>query len=93
MRNSDTEASTAETVTKSEIGSFCRHMGRALKGRGASDSALAMHLMQESAYLEKNGFDKVAEMFRTVATTLDPSLPIKMEHVRKQQADQTNQAD
>jgi len=63
-----------ETITKSQVASFCRHLGRSLKGAGSSDTEMASNLMRESEYLEKNGFSVVSEMFMIVATTLDPNL-------------------
>lgn len=74
---SDTNTAPAETVTKSEVASFCRHLGRSLKGITTNDTALAVHLMRESEYLEKNKFTAASEMFATVARTLDPNLPTK----------------
>jgi len=67
-----------ETVTKNEVASFCRHLGRSLKGITTNDTALAAHLMREAEYLEKNKFTTAAEMFATVARTLDPN-PQKIE--------------
>lgn len=73
-----------ETINKSEFESLCRHVGRCLKGTGTSDAGLAMHLMKESEHLKQNGFDNAADMFRLIAGTLDPSLPVKMEIARRQ---------
>ncbi|MFJ7566233.1 hypothetical protein ACIQW9_04635 [Herminiimonas sp. NPDC097707] len=64
-----------ETLTKSEVASFCRHLGRSLKGITSNDPALAAHLMRESEYLENNHFSAAAEMFATVAAILDPNPP------------------
>ncbi len=74
---SDTNTAQVETVSKSEVASFCRHLGRSLKGITTNDTALAVHLMRESEYLERNQFTAASEMFSTVARTLDPSLPEK----------------
>ncbi|HEX2603247.1 MAG TPA: hypothetical protein VHL60_01130 [Oxalicibacterium sp.] len=73
-----------ETVAIAEIESFCRHFGRTLKGVGTTDAGLAVRLIQESDYLEKNGFKRVANMFSAVAFELDPSLKIKIEYMRRQ---------
>jgi hypothetical protein len=78
------ENTTPETVAVAEIESFCRHFGRTLKGIGTTDAGLAMRLMQESDYLEKNGFKRCADMFSAVAFELDPSLKMKMEYMRRQ---------
>ena len=79
MSDTNTTATPApETVTKNEVASFCRHLGRSLKGITTNDTALAAHLMREAEYLEKNKFTTAAEMFATVAKTLDPNPP-KME--------------
>lgn len=78
------EETTPETVAMKEVESFCRHFGRTLKGIGATDAGLAMRLMQESDYLEKNGFKRAAEMFSAVAFELDPSLKMKLEYMRRQ---------
>jgi hypothetical protein len=78
---SDTNA--VEQLSQSEVHSFCRHLGRTLKGIGETDAALAMHMMRESEYLKSNGFQNASEMFAVVAATLDPSLPVKMEHARR----------
>lgn len=78
------EETTPDTIQKAEVESFCRHFGRTLKGVGQTDAGLAMRLMQESDYLEKNGFKKVANMFTAVAFELDPSLKMKMEYMRRQ---------
>ncbi len=75
MSEQNNEAGQPETINKSEVLSFCRHMGRSLKGTGASDVELAHKLMGEAEYLQKNGFSKVADMFSAVAQTLDPTLP------------------
>lgn len=72
-KNTDIAAQ-AETLKKTEVASFCRHLGRSLKGITSNDTALASHLMRESEYLEKNKFTAAAEMFATVATTLDPEV-------------------
>ena len=77
MSDTNTAAVQVETLTKSEVASFCRHLGRSLKGITTNDSALAVHLMSESEYLEKNKFSAASEMFATVARTLDPNLPVK----------------
>ncbi|HTH43696.1 MAG TPA: hypothetical protein VL528_01320 [Oxalicibacterium sp.] len=85
MSNADTpEETTPDTVKKAEVESFCRHFGRTLKGVGETDAGLAMRLMQESEYLDKNGFKKASDMFAAVALELDPSLKVKMEHMRTQ---------
>ncbi len=76
MSDTNTDATVQpETLTKSEVASFCRHLGRSLKGITTNDSALASHLMRESEYLEKNKFSTAADMFATVAKTLDPNPP------------------
>jgi len=80
--NEDTQE-TKETVAKAQVTSFCRHLGRSLKGVGSSDATLALDLMRESEHLRQNGFGDAAEMFATVAGVLDPSLPIKMDHARR----------
>lgn len=75
MSDKNTDVATQpETITKTEVASFCRHLGRSLKGITNNDTALAGHLMRESQYLEKNKFTAAAEMFATVATTLDPEV-------------------
>jgi hypothetical protein len=76
-------AAQPETINKNELESLCRHLGRSLKGTGSSDASLAMHLMKEAEYLKTNGFENAHEMFALIAATLDPSLPIKMEHARR----------
>lgn len=63
-----------ETITKSQVTSFCRHLGRSLKGAVSNNAEMASNLMRESEYLEKNGFSVVSEMFAIVATTIDPNL-------------------
>jgi len=78
------ENNTPETVAVKEIESFCRHFGRTLKGMGTTDAGLAMRLLQESDYLEKNGFKRAADMFSAVAFELDPSLKMKIEYMRRQ---------
>jgi hypothetical protein len=78
------ENNTPETVAVKEIESFCRHFGRTLKGMGTTDAGLAMRLLQESDYLEKNGFKRAADMFSAVAFELDPSLKMKIEYIRRQ---------
>ena len=80
----DTSTEKSKTIDKSEFESLCRHVGRSLKGMGSSDASLAMHLMKESEHLRANGFDNGADMFSTIAGTLDPSLPVKMEIARRQ---------
>ncbi|MES2025740.1 MAG: hypothetical protein V4448_09305 [Pseudomonadota bacterium] len=79
MSDQQTEtAPTEETYSRSEILSFCRHLGRTLKGSSdESNTALAMHLMREAEYLGKNKFETVADMFAAVAHTVDPNLPKK----------------
>ncbi len=77
MSDTNTSAAPVETVTKSEVASFCRHLGRSLKGITTNDTALAVHLMRESEYLERNKFTAASQMFEAVARTLDPSLPVK----------------
>lgn len=64
----------AETISKSEVAAFCRHMGRSLKGVGSSDVELAAHLMREAEYLAKNEFMNAADLFASVAQTLNPEL-------------------
>ncbi len=76
MSDTNTSAAPVETVTKSEVASFCRHLGRSLKGITTNDTALAVHLMRESEYLERNKFTAASEMFAAVARTLDPNLPV-----------------
>lgn len=83
MSDSTSPTEPARSLSQSEVHSFCRHLGRALKGIGETDAALAMHMMRESEYLKSNGFQDASEMFALVASTLDPSLPIKMEHARR----------
>lgn len=78
MSDQNTETAPAEeTYSRSEILSFCRHLGRSLKGSDEGNASLAMHLMREAEYLGKNQFDTVAEMFAVVAQTVDPNLPKK----------------
>lgn len=76
MSDTNTSAAPVETVTKSEVASFCRHLGRSLKGITTNDTALAVYLMRESEYLERNKFTAASEMFAAVARTLDPNLPV-----------------
>jgi hypothetical protein len=78
------EDSTPDTVARKEVESFCRHFGRTLKGISSTDAGLAMRLIQESDYLEKNGFKRGAEMFCAVAFELDPSLKMKLEYMRRE---------
>lgn len=65
-----------ETITHTQIASFCRHLGRSLRGVGESDTGVAIGLMREAEYLEKNGFPTVSTMFAMVANTLDPNVPL-----------------
>lgn len=71
----NTQAEQPETLTKSEVFSFCRHLGRSLKNADSSDFALADKLMREAEYLEKNGFTSASEMFLVVSQTLAPRQP------------------
>ncbi|MFC7287344.1 hypothetical protein ACFQPC_04765 [Herminiimonas glaciei] len=79
MSDQNTDTAPAEdTYSRSEILSFCRHLGRSLKsGNEENNTALAMHLMREAEYLGKNQFETVADMFAAVAQTVDPNLPKK----------------
>ncbi len=71
----NTQAEQPETLTKSEVFSFCRHLGRSLKNADSSDFLLASKLTREAEYLEKNGFSSASEMFVVVAQTLAPTPP------------------
>jgi hypothetical protein len=75
MSEQHTQTEQAETIDKNQVFSFCRHLGRALKGVGNSDTETATNLMREAAYLEKNGFQDVSDMFAMVAETLDHKVP------------------
>ena len=75
MTEQQTANEQLETINKNQVFSFCRHLGRALKGVGSNDTELASNLMREAGYLEKNGFTDVADMFAMVADTLDHSVP------------------
>jgi len=70
---SDTPIEQPETLSKNEVFSFCRHLGRSLKNADASDTLLASKLTREAEYLEKNGFTSASEMFIVVAQTLAPT--------------------
>jgi len=75
MTEQRTETEQAETIDKNQVFSFCRHLGRALKGVGNSDTEVAMNLMREAGYLQQNGFKDVSDMFAMVAETLDHNVP------------------
>lgn len=75
MTEQHNETEQVETINKNQVFSFCRHLGRALKGVGSNDTEVASNLMREAAYLEKNGFNDVADMFAMVADTLDHNVP------------------
>lgn len=75
MTEQHTPTEQAETIDKNQVFSFCRHLGRALKGVGSSDTEVAVKMMRETAYLEKNGFKDAADMFAMVAETLDHKVP------------------
>lgn len=64
----------ADSISKNEVASFCRHMGRSLKGVTSNDVELAALFMREAQHLATNEFKNAADMFATVAQTLDPEL-------------------
>lgn len=75
MSDTPSTSEAPETLSKNEVFSFCRHLGRSLKTGDGSDVLLASKLTREAEYLEKNGFSNASEMFVVVAQTLAPTMP------------------